>query len=716
MVDGKTINASDRVRKAYYTNQDSVTLTGITVSVNGQEYTGNVVIPTDKSGTKYKIDKNAYSLVGWYQVDPETETLIAPYDFSQGVKSNLILRAVWRSVGEYKVKYSVDGVNSDGSELTEDEARISAQEGSAPFDSYSYADTSSTSMKEAITSGIPEGYNFVGWYYDGKVYNPGDVFMIQSKYAVEETNSQGITEKVIYIYPVFVSNENMPVQVTQLTFHGNGGTTALEASAIATPANNEKATVAISDDKTEITIDQLVINENVPADTSNTYFTKTGYTFKGWAKSADATTPWIVYEDGKFKLNDADVLAIAADNKDAVEENGQLVYHNDLYAVWEKASFKVTVIKVVDSPVEADKETSFTFVPTFTKAEASDTLPTNVQANFSLNGTEGGNIKEFTEIPYGTKFQFAETENTAYSTAILVESDLEGVDDVEVTGTATGELTVSGNMTVTFTNTAKVFYVYHSGVKGGNVETHSVTESPFNLVETVTENTLYGGYYLKSGISAPAEIDDSTPAYDGSNWTWIKPETAVGTAITPVADTTYYLKEVPATYLIPTQIETFNRYNYALRHLILTTAVDDTNYKEMGFAVDGTNTEGAAAEKMQISFGKNSGDLSNTTVDLDVKKITSSSVEKGLVCFACVFNYATQVYDDIIVEGKTNTLSLKPYWITPDGITVTGSGMRRIMIADKNSNSIIEVGMADTSLAEVTYRNFKSAITAKVAA
>ena len=62
--------------------------------------------------TKYAVDGTAYSFVGWYEVDKETGQLIGLYNFDAGITGNTYLKAVWRSVGVYTVKYSQDGGTS----------------------------------------------------------------------------------------------------------------------------------------------------------------------------------------------------------------------------------------------------------------------------------------------------------------------------------------------------------------------------------------------------------------------------------------------------------------------------------------------------------------------------------------------------------------------------------------------------------------------------
>ena len=283
--------------------------------------------------TKYAVDGTAYSFVGWYEVDKETGQLIGLYNFDAGITGNTYLKAVWRSVGVYTVKYSQDGVTAEGDPLLDDDEKRISTDGTAPEDKNRYIDKSYTSVAGSISA--PEGYVFTGWYYNGAMYNAGDVLLIQSEMANDN--------REIWLYPVFVPIEDIPVEVTQITFHGNGYNSQTEME------TNGNVTVHTdnSEDPT-IVIYPEIINKTVSLEGSNQYFSRPGFVFKGWALSAEATTPWLIYDDStnKYSLSTgsgAQVKAVAADNIGATEEDGNIVYANDLYAIWE---IKIVIRKV----------------------------------------------------------------------------------------------------------------------------------------------------------------------------------------------------------------------------------------------------------------------------------------------------------------------------------------------------------------------------------
>ena len=283
--------------------------------------------------TKYAVDGTAYSFVGWYEVDKETGQLIGLYNFDAGITGNTYLKAVWRSVGVYTVKYSQDGVTAEGDPLLDDDEKRISTNGTAPEDKNQYIDKSYTSVAGSISA--PEGYVFTGWYYNGAMYNAGDVLLIQSEMANDN--------REIWLYPVFVPIEDIPVEVTQITFHGNGYNSQTEMET--------NGNVTVNKDNSEdptIVIYPEIINKTVSLEGSNQYFSRPGFVFKGWALSAEATTPWLIYDDStnKYSLSTgsgAQVKAVAADNIGATEEDGNIVYANDLYAIWE---IKIVIRKV----------------------------------------------------------------------------------------------------------------------------------------------------------------------------------------------------------------------------------------------------------------------------------------------------------------------------------------------------------------------------------
>lgn len=229
-----------------------------------------------------------------------------------------------------------------------------------------------------------------------------------------------------------------------------------------------------------------------------------------------------------------------------------------------------------------------------------------------------------------------------------------------------------------------VFYVYHTGVEGGNVETikmSSLKDGTYDLTQNLTAKTLYGGYYLNY------ENSETGVAYDGSNATWTDPQTENGKAMHPEAGVTYYVKEVPNTYLNARQIETFNRYTLQLRTMLLTTVVDDANYQTIGFRFNDINYDKEVSVNNlyeSLTFEMPERDGTSTFEAFYVKDLSDN--ESGKIAAYDYFDYQKSPYSDI-----TKTNRIRAYWVTPDGVTVIGGYQRTLIVKDTNNNSIIEV-------------------------
>ena len=177
------------------------------------------------SSEKYTYEKDAYQLIGWYDVtDPDN---IKPFKTGTAITRDTIIQAQWRRSGEYRVNYSVEAVDKNGAPLYAEDGETRVLGANSPVDGASYADNSDSAVMDKMGV-IPAGYNFVGWYYNGKVYEPGEVFQVLARLSDDE--------KVVHLYPVLEPVETLPVEVIDITFNPNGGvfteTAATELAAI----------------------------------------------------------------------------------------------------------------------------------------------------------------------------------------------------------------------------------------------------------------------------------------------------------------------------------------------------------------------------------------------------------------------------------------------------------------------------------------------------
>lgn len=380
----------------YYYRYDTVS--GDTTDKTGRHahYTKNPDEPNVDKTRRYRYEKDAYRLIGWYVVNHDAT--IRPYNFSEAVTQDITLRAVWRRVGEYHVKYSNEAYDMDGKPLrTPDGAPVYTSD--APTDGNSYDDGSHSALMSRPT--IPAGYRFRGWYYDGKRYNPYDSITILSKLADSNKN--------INIHPILIPIEEIPLGDTFLIYDGNGGSRVENSQTV-----------------TSVKLDHLDVNTTLQAESVG-YFTRVGYELIGWNDDKEAASSGVV----KFKPGQE----IGVDNAIPVG--------NTLYAVWTPKLYTVTVTKSVIG-LESDKEMNFTFDPT-------DNLQ---RENFSL---KNGETKTFFQVPYGTEIGITEQDYKDFATEeTITEKNLASGEATKTyVANQLESLTVVGDVDIVFTNTRR---------------------------------------------------------------------------------------------------------------------------------------------------------------------------------------------------------------------------------------------------------------------
>ncbi|MBQ6261091.1 MAG: InlB B-repeat-containing protein [Firmicutes bacterium] len=267
---------------------------------------------------KYSPEKGAYGLVGWYRVQLDSEgnivydtngepKLAGVYDFGTQITSNTVIRAVWRKTGSYRVRYATTGYLQDAEgNRTADPSIIGSDN---PSDTFTYADKSESAIMKGVKA--PSGYGFIGWYYDGHVYQPGDVFQVKSELSelIEDNH-------VITIEPVFMKADDMPVQTSSIILNGNGGV----LKAAVSDAQGFSGAAGAATASTEL----LPLNTKVTL-LGEDAFERPGYTFKGWAFTSNATA-----------INFAADALVGIDNLDRSSATAGNDATNTLYAVWDQ--------------------------------------------------------------------------------------------------------------------------------------------------------------------------------------------------------------------------------------------------------------------------------------------------------------------------------------------------------------------------------------------
>lgn len=215
----------------------------------------------------------------------------------------------------------------------------------------------------------------------------------------------------------------------------------------------------------------------------------------------------------------------------------------------------------------------------------------------------------------------------------------------------------------------KCYYIGH--VRSGslsNTDTIRLTGSKANLTAAVSSGYLYGGAFTDVACDAD-HVQTFTQGENAINFT-------------PVKGETYYIWEVnknylkPRAYVVsrhdPNAISDANGSTLNVVGLYLTSSVDRNMYSEVGFTVDGTNFAsdgGKVYDKVQAVYTDGSGVKEEMYVmDDGVWDVQAQApASRGGYVSICTVSMNT-----FYKKSAESPLSYQPYWVTLDGIKVTG--------------------------------------------
>lgn len=214
------------------------------------------------------------------------------------------------------------------------------------------------------------------------------------------------------------------------------------------------------------------------------------------------------------------------------------------------------------------------------------------------------------------------------------------------------------------------YYIGH--VRSGslnNTDTIRLTGSKANLTAAVTPGYLYGGAFTTKDCDA------------NSVQPFAKGENAIN--FTPVKGATYYIWEVSETYLKPrayvvsrhdpNAIPDANGSTLNVVGLYLTSSVDRNMYSEVGFTVDGTNFAsdgGKVYNKVQAVYTDGSGVKEEMYVTAEGVWDVQAQAPASRGGYVSIY---TVSMDTFCNKSAESPLSYQPYWVTLDGIKVTGA-------------------------------------------
>ena len=196
------------------------------------------------------------------------------------------------------------------------------------------------------------------------------------------------------------------------------------------------------------------------------------------------------------------------------------------------------------------------------------------------------------------------------------------------------------------TCTEGTYTVVHQRADGATTETtHRILSGQTDdLTTKVSPGYLYGG------------LGSDTSFADGEN----------AVSFTPTPGATYTIREVPATYLRP-YVYSVWRESGAQKTVtglcLLTTVDDDTTYRSVGFALGKTRETASLCDTVTVKAG--STEIDRLVVDNGPLTSNLNGTSTGQIGYH-VLN------ESEFTRFRSTPLTFRPYWITNDGIRVSG--------------------------------------------
>ena len=206
----------------------------------------------------------------------------------------------------------------------------------------------------------------------------------------------------------------------------------------------------------------------------------------------------------------------------------------------------------------------------------------------------------------------------------------------------------------------KCFYVGHVQSKLKKTDTIRLTGSNYSLTGAVTNGYLYGGAFAD-------EACQTVYPFNKQN----------GLSFTPEKGKTYYIWEVDQKYLIPKTTAVWRHVDgkETVTRLYLMTPIDRLLYSEVGFDIVGDQTpRKSERDDQNVAYGrvnvtKNGQPYQVIYVKdgvMDIKSTAPTDADAGYIGMY-------KLTDDEFNSFKTQPFSFQPYWVTLDGIKVTGT-------------------------------------------
>lgn len=256
------------------------------------------------------------------------------------------------------------------------------------------------------------------------------------------------------------------------------------------------------------------------------------------------------------------------------------------------------------------------------------------------------------------------------------------------------------------------------GTRGQEKKVRLLDNPTYNLVNEVPEGFLYGGTF---------DDETCTTVHDK-----VKGQNPM--AIAPVENETYYIWEVPDTYLRPFTFYVWQHVDgkETVTKLYPLVGVDRTNYADVGFAVCwgtsynkdnavdipsgcnelSTGAQAGTAEVYQYLLATKSGVpveswyLKNGTATKYMGDITATET---IIDEGCIGGFRLDA--DQFASFKNEDITYRPYWITLDGVRVDSVRSRTLTFQEGSETPIYNPSQTGKYSAGYTYVNTPAAQT-----
>ena len=294
-----------------------------------------------------------------------------------------------------------------------------------------------------------------------------------------------------------------------------------------------------------------------------------------------------------------------------------------------------------------------------------------------------------TGLSYNTPYTVSHDNVANYNyfgSYILNDSNLTKGNSVDVTLTA-----ANSNQHVWFAY-YQTFNVAHirmndagAAQQVGEIDTYPVS-SDFDLTDKVNKdkdgNAVTEGTYLYGGAFNSEACTEVYPFAEGET----------GLSFVPQAGATYYIWEVPNTYLIPKVLYGNGHYEdtgYQMDvvGLYMVSAIDRSNYAEVGFYLDDERTKAAQTTYTDIVDNREetkivtvSGSVAFRNVSITKKDTTTDVYTASSLVPADKHGYMLcyGVSKESKWQTAGNSFTYYPYWVTLDGVEVTNGTTRTV--------------------------------------